>query len=175
MSALGVDMRWPRHVSTIHWEIKGRFRKRVVLANVPSFRFPFWGNMRTYPRSGFRSGGTSECTLVAVFVPGEHPPKPPFWKTTLLATPHQDAQAVPAQVLTICMALAAYVIITEEMQPWRARPCNPLDASMSLLLILMLLCGALFLEDSPQKEGCISCRSLITLRRTREGWERKRR
>ena len=36
-----------------HWEIKGRFRKRVVLANVPSFRFS---------------------------VPGEHPPKPPFWK-----------------------------------------------------------------------------------------------
>ena len=33
-----------------------------------------------YPRSGFRSGGTSERTLVPVFVPGEHPPKPPFWK-----------------------------------------------------------------------------------------------
>ena len=29
-----------------HWEIKGRFRKRVVLANVPSFRFSFWGNIR---------------------------------------------------------------------------------------------------------------------------------
>ena len=25
-----------------------------------------------YPHSGFRSGGTSECTLVPVFVPGEH-------------------------------------------------------------------------------------------------------
>ena len=33
-----------------------------------------------YPRSGFRSGGTFECTLVPVFVPWEHPPKPPFWK-----------------------------------------------------------------------------------------------
>ena len=33
-----------------------------------------------YPRFGFRSGGTSECTLVLVFVPGEHLPKPPFWK-----------------------------------------------------------------------------------------------
>ena len=31
-----------------------------------------------YPRSGFRSRGTSECTLVPVFVPGDHPPKPPF-------------------------------------------------------------------------------------------------
>ena len=34
-------------------------------ANVASFRFSFRGNMRTYPRSGFRSG--------------EHPPKPPFF------------------------------------------------------------------------------------------------
>ena len=32
--------------SFIHWEIKGRFRKRVVLANVPSFRFSFRGNIR---------------------------------------------------------------------------------------------------------------------------------
>ena len=67
-------------VATNHWEIKGRFRKRVVLANVPSFQFSFRGNMRTYPRSGICSGGTSECTLVPVFVPGEHPPKSPFWK-----------------------------------------------------------------------------------------------
>ena len=29
-----------------HWEIKGRFRRRVVLANVPSFRFSFRENMR---------------------------------------------------------------------------------------------------------------------------------
>ena len=29
-----------------HGEIKGRFRKRVVLANVPSFRFSFRGNIR---------------------------------------------------------------------------------------------------------------------------------
>ena len=70
----------------IHREIKGRFRKRVVVANVPSCRLSFRGNMRTYPRSGFRSGGTSECTLVPVFVPGEHPPEPPFWKTTLLGS-----------------------------------------------------------------------------------------
>ena len=71
--------------SKYHWETKGRFRKRVVLASVPSFRFSFRENMRTYPRSCFRSGGTCECTLVPVFVPGEHPPKPPFWKTTLLS------------------------------------------------------------------------------------------
>ena len=69
---------------THHRKIKGRFRKRVVLANVPSFRFSFPGNMRTYPRSGFRSGGT----LVPVFVPGEHPPKPPFWKPPFWVPPN---------------------------------------------------------------------------------------
>ena len=47
-----------------HWEIRGRFRKRVVLANVPSFRFSFWG--------------TCERTLVPVCVPGEHPNVPSF-------------------------------------------------------------------------------------------------
>ena len=59
-----------------HWETKGRFRNRVVLELL-------------CPRSGFRSGGTCERTLVPVFVPGEHPPKPPFWKTTLLSTPEK--------------------------------------------------------------------------------------
>ena len=50
-----------------------------------------------YPRSGFRSGGTCERTLVPIFIPGEHPNVPSFrffcsggtsakttlWKTTL--------------------------------------------------------------------------------------------
>ena len=43
-------------------------------ANVPLFRFSFRGNIGMYPRSGFRSGGTSA--------------KPSFWKTTLLSTPY---------------------------------------------------------------------------------------
>ena len=38
------------------------------------------------PHSGFRSEGPCERTLVPVFVPGEHPQKPSFWKTTLLST-----------------------------------------------------------------------------------------
>ena len=66
---------------------KGRLCKRVILANVPSFWFSFWGNIRMYPRSGFRYRGTSECTLVPVLGAGEHPPKPPFWETALLRTP----------------------------------------------------------------------------------------
>ena len=52
------------HRCFFRWETKGRFRKRVVLPNVPSFRFSFRGNMRTYPRS--------------FFVPGEHPNVPSF-------------------------------------------------------------------------------------------------
>ena len=92
-----------------HWEIKGRFCKRVVLANVPSFRFSFRGNIRrnhpfgnhpfvntkkdhweikgrfpkgwfwrTYPRSDFRSLGTSaETTLL---------------ETTLLRTPESGKE-----------------------------------------------------------------------------------
>ena len=113
----------PGHIN--HWEIKGRFPKRVVLANVPSFRFSFRGNIRRnhpfgnhpvvntkkghweikgrfpkgwfwrmYPRSGFRSGGTSAkttllettlfwvcnpqpffCQLKLVFFPGSRSPK----------------------------------------------------------------------------------------------------
>ena len=62
----------------IHWEIKGRFRKRVVLAyprscfrtggtcERTSFRFSFRGNIRMYPRSGFRSGGTSAKTTCQI-------------------------------------------------------------------------------------------------------------
>ena len=66
---------------------KGGFPKEWFWRKYPRSGFSFWGNMRTYPCSGFRSGGTSECTLVPVFVPEKDPPEPPFWKTTLLATP----------------------------------------------------------------------------------------
>ena len=100
LKSLGWHVKFPdsdtQSLEKGHWEIKGRFRKRVVLANVPSFRFSFRGNIRrnhpfgnhpfvntkkghweikgrfpkgwfwrTYPRSGFRSGGTSaETTLL---------------------------------------------------------------------------------------------------------------
>ena len=101
----------PKHVwSSCNRETEGRLRKRVVLANVPSFRCSFRGNMRTYPRSGFRSVGTSECTLVPVFVPGEHPPKPPFWKATLLST-HESfrhARYCEGNELLLCGAGASF-------------------------------------------------------------------
>ena len=67
---------------------KGRFRKRLVLANVPSFQFLVPGNIHMYPRSGYCCWGTSECTLIPVFGTGEHPPKPPFWKPPFCETPN---------------------------------------------------------------------------------------
>ena len=79
------------------------------------------------PRSGFRSGGTCERTLVPVFVPGEHanipsfrffvpgehPPKPPFWKTTLLSTP--DFEGPLLQVL-ILSSLTIPVLVQDNFQ-----------------------------------------------------------
>ena len=52
-----------QHRKGAHWEIKGRFRKRVVLANVPSFRFSFRGNIHqnhpfgNHPFANPREGG----------------------------------------------------------------------------------------------------------------------
>ena len=37
-SSLQLCRSGPKSRDMVHWEIKGRFRKRVVLANVPSFR-----------------------------------------------------------------------------------------------------------------------------------------
>ena len=67
-------------------ETKGWFRKRVVLANVPSFRFFVPGEHANVPSFRFSFRGTSECTLVPGFVPGEHPPKPTFCGPILLRT-----------------------------------------------------------------------------------------
>ena len=67
-------------------ETKGWFRTRVVLANVPSFRFSFRGTCE-YPRSGLRSGGTSECTLAPVFVLGDISQNQPFCKPPFCEPP----------------------------------------------------------------------------------------
>ena len=67
--------------------IKGGFGKCALVpvfvpgehANVPSFRFSFWGNIRMYPRSGFRSGGTSaKTTLLETTLLGTPDIGPPF-------------------------------------------------------------------------------------------------
>ena len=77
---------------------KGWFSKRVVLANVPSFRCFVPGEHANVPsfRFSFR-GNIRMYLLVLVFIPREHPPKPPFWKTTLLATPDSKDPKIAQQ------------------------------------------------------------------------------
>ena len=56
-------------------ETKGRFRRRVVLANVLSSRFLVLGNIQMYPRAGsWYRGASAKTTLLA---------------TTLLRTPEK--------------------------------------------------------------------------------------
>ena len=50
-------------------------RKKVCAQILAPIKGWFW---RMYPRSGFRSGGTCECTLLPVFAPGEHANVPSF-------------------------------------------------------------------------------------------------
>ena len=73
-----------------HWEMKGRFPERVVLADVPSVRFSFRGNMRMYPRSCLRSEGTMEHPNVPSFrflFRGNIRQNHPFGKDHPLSTP----------------------------------------------------------------------------------------
>ena len=81
------------------WQIKGRFRKRVVLANVPSFRFSFQGNIRMYPRSGFRSGGTSAKTTLLENHPFGNPRANSNWE---LRIPPMSGHVRPQQGTEIC-------------------------------------------------------------------------
>ena len=71
--------------SGVNWTLlkKGGFGECALVpvfaprehANVPSFRFSFRGNIRMYPRSGFRSGGTSAKTTLLEDHPFANPPK----------------------------------------------------------------------------------------------------
>ena len=73
-----------------------------------------------YPRSGFRSGGTSECTLVPVFVPGEHPPKPPFWKTPPLLTPPENGSLGLDTTFRRGIVSTFYVAVAAKGGEWSA-------------------------------------------------------
>ena len=77
----------PRHQRPpdLHWlrinlarRQRGSFVKGWFWRTCLVLVFRSGGTCERTPRSGFRSGGTSDCTLVPVFVPGEHPPKPRF-------------------------------------------------------------------------------------------------
>ena len=41
----------------------------------------------------------------------------------------------------------------DNLQPWRANMCNISDTIMTLGLVILLLCGALFIEEPPEKEA----------------------
>ena len=57
-----------------HWETKGRFHKGRFWRMCPRSGFRSGGTCERTLVAGFRSGGASEYTLILVFVPGEHLP-----------------------------------------------------------------------------------------------------
>ena len=76
--------------STIIARSNGGFVKGWFWRTYPRSGFCFWGEHANVLSFRFRSGGTSECTLVPVFVlGGEHRPKPPFWKPPFWQPPTQ--------------------------------------------------------------------------------------
>ena len=106
--------------------IKGRFRKKGGFgecalvpvfvpgehAKVPSFRLPFWGNSRTYPRSSFRSGGTSAKTTLLEDHPYFDPDK------ALLSGPVLRNRVFGVSTWPIgCDTLSPF---SERFPPWRA-------------------------------------------------------
>ena len=92
--------------------------KRVVLANVPSFRFSFQGNMRTYPRFGFRSGGTSECSMY---------PRSEFWYRR---TSHRVLQgAAQRGKFTFIIAALPTLFSCSKMSLFHLKTCTPLKGT----------------------------------------------
>ena len=88
-SEVSVVVRPLRSAPKIREEPERAFRRRAVLANVPSFRLKkrYRGTFECTLVPVFGTGGTSECTLVPVLGTGEHPPKPPFWKPPFCEPP----------------------------------------------------------------------------------------
>ena len=64
---------------------KGRFAKKVVLADVPPERKPEQGYVRMFPRDESRNEGTFACSPGTKTGTRAHSPKPPFYETTLLS------------------------------------------------------------------------------------------
>jgi len=69
----------------------------------------------------------------------------------LCLTPVMFRSSTSMQIISLALILAVYVLVQEELRPWRASLCNAIDACMGLMLMVLLLCGALFLEDTPGK------------------------
>ena len=118
------------------------------------------------PRSGFRSGGTCERSLVPVFVPGEHPnvpsfrfcsgahqPKPPFWKTTLLRTPDL------AIVCSSCLRFSGshqILIFSAGRCSWYSFPTNSIFLKGAPGTLSLRAKGTLISEPRNASDSCES-------------------
>ena len=71
-------------------------------ANVPLFRFSFRGNIRMYPRSGFRSGGTSAKTTLLE----NHPSTPELRDHSFPCRKQQVHHLVTSRVATTQLTAA---------------------------------------------------------------------
>ena len=76
-----------RRPSRCREETKGRFHKRVVLANVPSFRVLVPGNIWIYPPFRFVVHGNIRMYPCSGLWSREHPRKRPFWKPPFCEPP----------------------------------------------------------------------------------------
>jgi len=63
-------------------------------------------------------------------------------------------RAQPAtQVLCMCIVLGSYSVCVSQLRSWRSGMCTPLDASMNVMLSIILTCGGLFLEENPHRDA----------------------
>jgi len=60
-----------------------------------------------------------------------------------------------SQGLFITILLGCYVILEEEMRPWRAKHCNVFDAVLNILLMIVLFIGALLLDGRSEKDTMV--------------------
>ena len=96
----------------------------------PRSGFRSWGTCERTLVPGFRSGGRSERTLVPVlkFVPGEHPPKPPFWKPPFWVPPthcrygHDCGCRFVDAISETSMKGATAIAIEGIFNNWKCRP-----------------------------------------------------
>ena len=132
-----------------HWEIKGRFRKRVVLANVPS-----------YPRSGFRSAGT---TLV-----------PPFWKPPSCQPPILVHDCL--QLSSFCIEGAPSVTMKHQRAPKPTQIRSPISQIGFLKFLECGLCTRLTKSRTLTETACPLTRNLLELssERAQIKWEKSK-
>ena len=100
--------------------------------------------------------GTSECALVLVFVPGEHPPNPPFWKTTLFQPPIQNSSVSVHNVSGTQVCTGDFAPPEPEFRAgfWDTNPGHPnFGHPNSNFLILFFSTKKAPLKNSPSRNS----------------------